>query len=59
MGQIVAIVSQEAAEQAWEEFRAHAAQGFDDPRLCLDRDWMETRRRLERRFNRIFDRLDA
>jgi plasmid stabilization system protein ParE len=59
MGEIVHIVTQQAAERAWEEFRAHAAQGVDNPRLCLDREWMETRRRLERKWQRLFDRIDA
>lgn len=59
MGEVVQIVSQQAAEEAWEAFRAHAARGLEDPSLGLDLEYMKERRRLERRWYRLFDRIDG
>lgn len=59
MGQVIQIVSQQAAEEAWEQFRAHAARGLEDPSLALDCEYMKERRRLERRWYRLFDRIDG
>jgi len=59
MGEVVQIVSQRAAEDSWESYRVHTARLIDDPKLLLDRDFMEEKRRLERTWLRIFDRMDG
>jgi hypothetical protein len=58
MGAVIPIVSQEAAERAWEDYRAHMLEARSNPNLLVDREWMQQRRRLERRWERLFDRMD-
>lgn len=59
MGAVIPIVSQQAAEEAWEAYRSHFARAVDDPRLMVDKHFMEEKRRLENRWNRLFDRIDG
>lgn len=58
MGEVVRLVSQTQAEEAWERYRAHAAQAMQNPRLEIDPEWMKQKRRLCRAWERLFDRLD-
>lgn len=59
MGEIIPIVSQTAAEAAWEEYRSGSVKIIDDPKLLLDRQFMEDHRRAERKWQRLFDRMDG
>jgi len=59
VGEIAPIVSQTAAEDAWEAYRSHAAKVLDNPRLLIDRSHREEERRLYRRWTRLFDRMDG
>jgi len=59
MGEVVQIISQQAAEDAWEAYRVHTAKAFDNPRLLIDRQHREQERRLYLRWARVFDRMEA
>lgn len=54
MGQVIQLVSERAVDAAWEELRHHSVRLVDNPRLLLDRDFVEEHTRLERRFKRLF-----
>lgn len=43
-----------SVDEAWEAYRAHAAQEIDNPKLGLNRQHMEQRIRLHRRWFNIF-----
>ena len=59
VGEVIQITSQAAAEAAWEAYRAHAVRQLENPSLIMDREYMEEKRRLEMRWNRLFDRIDG
>ena len=59
MGEIIPIVSQAAAEDAWEVYGAHMVKAVSNPRLMVDRAHREEERRLYRRWTRLFDRMDG
>ena len=59
MGEVVHIVSQEAAESAWAAYQEQAQRLVDDRRLATDRDFMEEFWRRERLAKRLFGRLDG
>lgn len=54
MGQVVQIVSPCTVDEAWEAYRAHAAQAIDNPALAIDRQHMEKLTRLHRRWTHLF-----
>ncbi len=58
MGEIIPIVSQQAAEDAWAAYEAHVAPAIENPRLIAERGWVEQSIRLHNRFAHIFTRLD-
>jgi hypothetical protein len=54
MGQVLPFTSTESVDEAWSAYRDHTAQAFGNPRLWLDREWMQTRTKLLRRFERLY-----
>lgn len=58
MGEIVPIVSQQAAEDAWEAYASLARLTADNPKLLLDREHFHAMTRARRRYEAIFLRLD-
>lgn len=59
MGEIIAIVSQEAVESAWDEYHALVLPMLSNPQLLIDRPYREALRRAERKWQRLFDRMDG
>jgi hypothetical protein len=55
---VVDLVSQERVEEAWDALREHSARLIDEPKLLLDREFMEKQTRLERRFKRLLNAMD-
>lgn len=53
MATIHHLSSKSGVEAAWEAYRAHAAQAFDNRSLLLDRDYMTVWAKLERRFKQL------
>lgn len=51
---VIELASAESVDRAWQAYADHTAQGFADPKLCLDRNWMQTRARLLRRFDQLY-----
>lgn len=51
-------MSQQAAEDAWEDYAALARRAVDDPKLLVSRDFFNSFARAERRYKAIFNRLD-
>lgn len=54
MGQVIQLVSETAVDAAWEQLRDHSKRLVDNPRLLLDRGFVEEHTRLERHFKRLF-----
>lgn len=55
---VIDLVSQERVDAAWDALRIHSARLVDDPKLLLDRAFMEEQTRLESRFKRLLLALD-
>lgn len=50
---VVAIVTRERVDDAWEAYREHVVRSFDDRHLLLDRGYMERWALLEAKFKRL------
>lgn len=59
MGEVIQITSQEAAERAWNDYATFTARALDDASLWVSAEFMAERRRLQRKWERLFDRLDG
>lgn len=59
MGEIVPIVTQQAAEGAWTAYQQQVQRLTDRPALIFDRGFMQELWRRERLAKRLFGRLDA
>jgi hypothetical protein len=55
---ILDLVSKERVDSAWEALRVHSARLVDDPKLLLNREFMEEQARLQRTFQRLFNAMN-
>jgi hypothetical protein len=54
MTAVLQLVTEAAVDEAWRELAQHRASLPDNPRLLLNREWVETDARLHARFIRLF-----
>lgn len=54
MGNVLHLSSTTALDSAWAEYQAHMLRGLDNPRLFIDREWVNKRAVLHRRYERLF-----
>lgn len=54
MSAVLRLADKCAVDQAWDEYAVHMRRAMDDQRLLLDREWMEQRAVLQRRFDRLY-----
>jgi hypothetical protein len=54
VGRVIQLASPELVDDAWEALRKHREPIIADPKLLLNRDFVETDARLEDRFKRLY-----
>lgn len=58
-GNVVQISTAVTLDDAWEAYRSHTAESFENPKLLLDRGWVEENTRRRARFDRLFLRKES
>ena len=59
MGEVIQIATQAQAEDAWNDYATFTARALENPALWIDAGFMAERRRLQRKWERLFDRIDG
>ena len=52
--EVIPISTPTALNQAWDEYAEHTRQAIANPALLVDREWVQRRAILNRRFDRLY-----